>query len=72
MARDGRIQIKTFLKTVSQKQLGRVFGRSQGWVSQIQKEHPEARLEIVGGEVKKITFSVKKEHVAIDSQFIEE
>jgi hypothetical protein len=65
MTRNGRIQISTYLKNRSQKQLGRIFGRSQGWVSQIQKEHPEARLIVVDGKVEKITFAVDKEFTAV-------
>lgn len=61
MASIRRVRIQTFLKTGrSQVTLGKIFGMSQPWVSQIMRNHPEARLVEVDGEITAMEYSVPK------------
>lgn len=61
-----KIRIASYLKEGTQEKLGAMFDRSQGWVSKINKGHPEARLEEVNGQIVAIEYANKVRKVRIN------
>ena len=59
-----KLKPAVYLETRTQRQLAALFGRSQGWLSAILKKHPECRLFLVDGNVKKIVYFNKVEKLA--------
>lgn len=59
-----RVKVQTYLKKNNQTELGAVFERTQGWVSQIMKIDPDAKLVIIDGSIEAIEYSVPKKKLA--------
>lgn len=58
-----RVKLATFLKNKknsSQTEVAAMFGRTQPWLSQINKEYPDAKLVLVNGRVQQLEFHVDK------------
>lgn len=64
-----RVKLDTFLKNKknsSQTAIAKMFGRTQPWLSQINKEHPGAKIVLVDGRIHQLEFQVDKVFTRVD------